>query len=354
MHLEESMEPRVFCSVSNHFRLFLALLVSSAMAAAAGGVAAQDEAPGPEEPPAEEEETPPEAPEQPPEAEKSSDAGPILSPEMGVQCRDGIDNDGNGVADCHEPHCQETKFCEDVVFYVPEPKDKAPGLLMSLGAGFALPNWQRPEDERQSDDKGRQWVVPYGPDFGAIANLAVALLPTHWFGVGLQGMFAGAAVQSKHTWYDESKKFDGFKIFFHTGAFVRFQLPFEWVVPFINLSSGFSFAQYRWITFTRTEGDTDARRSGDNIVDPPTYHATFAAEIGIDFYLIKRFLAIGLKGYAPFAATEKPGTDNTALMITGTITPFWPEEETIHPDFLPPSEDEPAEDEPSEDEPAAE
>ncbi|MCP4677152.1 MAG: hypothetical protein GY854_16885 [Deltaproteobacteria bacterium] len=257
-------------------------------------------------------------------------------PEMGLQCRDEKDNNNNGLVDCGEPSCQDSEFCHDKIFYVPEPSDKPAGLLLSLGVGFAFPNWSPPSGETTQGEVN--YVIPYLPDIGPLGELCAEYIFIKWMGFGVKGMIAATGVQSRNDWSDEDYKFDGLKAYFFAGGFVRFQYPFERLVPFINIAGGYSYVQYRWVTFSRFEETGEMSKTLDRIMEPPSHHATFAFEVGLDVYLIKRYIAAGFKAWLPIAATSDSGMDNTAAMLTLTWTPLWPEEETIRPEFLGDSE----------------
>ncbi|MCP4605921.1 MAG: hypothetical protein GY847_36315 [Proteobacteria bacterium] len=255
--------------------------------------------------------------------------------EMGLQCQDGKDNNSNGLVDCHEPSCQDSKFCAEEIVYIPEPSDKPIGLLMSLGIGFAFPNWAPPEGNTEIT-QGNRYVIPYKPDVGPLADLSLEYMFTTWVGFGVKSMIAGTGVQSRNAWSEEDYKFDGVKVYFNASGFVRFQYPFDRIVPFMNFAMGYSYVQYRWVTFSRFEESDETRRTMDLIMEPPSHHMTIAGEVGVDVYVIKRYLAFGIKTWLPIAATSDSGMDNTAAMLTATYTPFWPEKPAIRPKYLDP------------------
>lgn len=259
-------------------------------------------------------------------------------PEMGLQCRDEKDNNNNGLVDCWEPSCQDTEYCVEKIFYEPEPRDKPVGLLLSLGVGLAFPNWRPPESDLQQDAQGNRYVVPYLPDIGPLADLSLEYLFLPWIGFGIKGMVAGTSVQSLDEWYeDDYYKFDGLKVYFHMGGFFRFQYPFERAVPFLDIAAGYSYIQYRWAPITRFEESGNTSMTLDKIMEPPSHHVTFALEPGLDFYIIKRMIAVGVKAWLPFAATGGSSMDNTGAMLTATYTPFWPEEPAVKPEYLKPA-----------------
>ncbi len=264
-------------------------------------------------------------------------------PEMGLQCQDETDNDKNGLIDCQEPSCQDSEFCRDQIYYVPEPKNKPVGLLLSLGLGFAFPNWSPPSGEVEIEEGEPRYVIPYLPDVGPVADLQAEYLFTPWIGFGVKGMLTGTGVQSRDDWSDEDYKFDGLKVHFFAGGFVRFQYPFERIVPFIKFAGGYSYVQYRWVTFSRFEETGEMSKTLDRIMEPPSHHATFAFEVGMDVFIIKRFIAAGLKAWLPIAATSDSSMDNTAAFISISWTPLWPEERTIRPEYLDPPPQAPSE-----------
>ncbi len=259
-----------------------------------------------------------------------------IDQEMGLQCRDEKDNNNNGLVDCEEPSCQDSEFCHDKIFYIPEPSDKPAGLLLSLGIGFAFPNWSPPSGETTQGEVN--YVIPYLPDIGPLGELTAQYIFIKWIGFGVKGMVAATGVQSRNDWSDEDYKFDGLKAYLFAGGFVRFQFPFDRLVPFVSIAGGYSYVQYRWVTFSRFEETGEMSKTLDRIMEPPSHHATFGLEVGLDIYLIKRFIAAGFKAWLPVAATSDSGMDNTAAMLTLTWTPLWPEEETIRPEFLGDSE----------------
>lgn len=255
--------------------------------------------------------------------------------EMGLQCIDNVDNNGNGLLDCEEPSCQGVEFCLERIYYIPEPMDKPMKAFVQLGLGAAFPNWDPPVSEGQQDSEGNRYVVPYLPDIGPMADLTLAYIFLPWVGVGVKGMFAGTNVQSRDEWYEEDYyKFDGFKILFNISAVVRFQYPFKSIVPFINVLAGYSYVQYRWVTFTRFDEENETMMTLDRIIEPPSRHITFAFELGFDAFIVKRKWAAGSKLLLPFAATAGSGMDNTGLLLTITYTPLWPEKRAIKPKYL--------------------
>ncbi len=255
--------------------------------------------------------------------------------ELGLQCIDVIDNNNNGVTDCDEPSCQGVEFCLEKIYYIPEPKKKPMKILMTIGLGVAFPNWSPPVSEGQEDSAGNRYVVPYLPDVGPMADVSLAYLFFHWFGAGLKGLVAGTNVQSRDRWYEEDYyKFDGVKVLINVSAFARFQYPFKRFVPYVNLVAGYSYVQYRWVTFTRFNEETDSIMTLDRIIEPPSRHLTFAFELGTDYFIIKRTLAVGVKAWLPFAATNGSGMDNTGFLFTATYTPMWAEKKTIRPQYL--------------------
>ncbi|MBW2278748.1 MAG: hypothetical protein JRF63_14750, partial [Deltaproteobacteria bacterium] len=86
---------------------------------------------------------PPPPPPPPPVAYPHVGAGQtiLVGPERGRFCRDGVDNNNDGLIDCFEKSCQKSRRCRKEVYFVPEPEDKPPGLLLSIGLGLAMPNF---------------------------------------------------------------------------------------------------------------------------------------------------------------------------------------------------------------------
>jgi hypothetical protein len=119
------------------------------------------------------------------------------------------------------------------------------------------------------------------------------------------------------------------------GGFFRFQYPFERAVPFLNIAAGYSYIQYRWVPITRfEEGGNTSMTLDSKLMEPPSHHVTFALEPGLDFYIVKRLIAVGIKAWLPFAATGGSSMDNNGAMLTATYTPFWPEEPAVRPEYM--------------------
>ena len=108
-------------------------------------------------------------------------------PETGRLCSDHIDNDKNGLIDCHEPACQTSGYCRKLMYERPEPKSKAPGVLVNAGFGLAMPNYRIPtaKTEWTSESGDVYDNVPFDPDMGVMLDLQLGYLFIPWVGAGV-------------------------------------------------------------------------------------------------------------------------------------------------------------------------
>jgi hypothetical protein len=271
---------------------------------------------------------------------------PGWKPETDRQCSDGLDNNEDGLIDCHEVSCQRYRYCRNLMYETPEPKNKAPGLFFNFGLGAALPNFRTPTAET---DGGGYWTdqydIPFDPDIGGMLDIKVGYLPLKWlgFGIKLMGAVSAAGNRYEHMFsYDSPDlyKYQGFKLSAYVGGFVRFQWPFDRVVPFLDVAfAGYSFTGYVWKIYDPDNSWEDIH--DDNAVGvQETYetdarHYTFALEPGIDFFVVKRKFGIGVKAWLPVVAspTSQSSKDNTGVQISFTITPMWAERPQLKPEY---------------------
>jgi len=264
----------------------------------------------------------------------------LIGPERGRFCRDGVDNNGDGLIDCYEKSCQSSWHCRREIYYVPEPEDKPPGLLLSIGMGLALPNFRQSDIEAET----RYGEVPFSPDVGALVDLEIGYLPVQWLGFGVNFKAAGTYGSNRPDSWDYDKtdryKYEAGKGMAHGGLFVRFQYVFDRFVPYINVGGGFTYTRYSWSVYNGTESWDDIDERDDAYLYYPrdreeisSKHWTFYVEPGFDFYLRKRSIAIGLRAYLPFIATSDAEMDNTGLMFTLSFTPTWREKKQVKPEY---------------------
>jgi len=290
---------------------------------------------------------------------------PIWNPEYGLMCRDGKDNNNDGLIDCHETSCQRYRYCKRLMYEVPEPKNKAPALLVNFGFGVALPNFRTPTATTEQakfttapsyPDGSSSLKVPFDPDVGGMGSFKIGYLPLKWLGVGLNlmGALTSATNHREHleTDDDPSKyKYQGYKRSVHIGGFVRFQWPFGRFVPYLDVAPGYSYAKYKWQIYDPVyswdeidfwDGDEDYydEPSLPHVTETQEYrHFTLALEPGFDVFVSKRRFAIGFKAWLPIIAadgkssTEQSSTDNIGLMVSLTFTPLWRERPQLKPEY---------------------
>jgi hypothetical protein len=277
----------------------------------------------------------------------------LVGPEKGRFCRDGVDNNNDGLIDCYEKSCQQSWRCRKEVYFVPEPEDKPPGLFLSVGLGLALPNFRESSIEAES----RYGTIPFSPDVGGIFDLQIGYLPLPWIGFGANFKVVGAVASNRpDSWdYDSTSryKYEAGKGTAHGGMFARFQYVFDRFVPYVNIGGGFTYSKYIWQVYNGLESWEDINRRDESYLYYPrdreawsTKHWTFYVEPGFDFYLRKRSVAIGMRAFLPFAATGDVETDNTGLMITVSFTPTWREKPQVKPEYANPLGVEEGEEEP--------
>jgi hypothetical protein len=265
--------------------------------------------------------------------------------ERGRMCWDGVDNDRDGLADCFEKSCHATRYCAREIYYRPKDPKKAPGFMVSFGGGIATPNF-RGNDSETSSVYG---VAKFEPDVGLLADLSIGVLPVTWFGVGLELMGGGSYASNRPDWSvddprDDPNKYDAYKGFIHVGGFLRFQLPFDRIVPFVEISGGYSYARERWSVYSRddTWEDIDQQDSellsGDPDEPREVYrHFTLAITPGFDVFVSDRLFAVGLRAWMPVWATSHPDVDNIGVMLNFTLTPLWREKKVLRPEYANPA-----------------
>ncbi len=268
--------------------------------------------------------------------------------ERSWQCKDGIDNDENGLTDCHDPECQPLRHCKRIMYERPETPNRAPGLYVNIGMGLALPNYNLPTVETGSD----YGVVPFDPDMGVMMGVQVGYLFLKFLGVGLnmQRAFTFASNRSEYfiDWdYEEDYKYQGDKYYGTFGGLLRIQWPFRWGVPYLNAHAGYSASRYEWYVYdgrnswetiydwenygdVRLIGQRDERREPN---DGYARHFLFALEPGIEFSVIRRFFSIGIRGWLPVVATKNFSYDNVGIMTSFTFTPMWREKPVLKPEY---------------------
>jgi hypothetical protein len=272
---------------------------------------------------------------------------PVFIPkeERGRMCWDGIDNDRDGLADCFEKSCHATRYCEREIYYQPKDPKKAPGFMVSFGGGIATPNF-RGNDTTTNSVYGK---AKFEPDIGALAHLSLGVLPVTWFGVGLQLMGGGSYASNRPDWSvddprDDPNKYDAYKGFLHVGGFLRFQMPFDRIVPYLEIAGGYSYARERWSVYSDldTWEDIDQQDSTQLHGDPDEprevyRHFTLGITPGFDVFVSDRRFAVGLRAWMPVWATSHPSVDNIGVMLNFTITPLWREKRVLRPEYANPA-----------------
>ncbi len=288
----------------------------------------------------------------------------LSNPEYGSMCRDGKDNNEDGLIDCHETSCQRYRYCKRLMYETPEPRNKAPGLLINFSLGVALPNFRTPTattDEARLTTTSTYSTtsglldVPFDPDVGGMASFKIGYLPLKWLGVGINhmGAITAATNQSEHlhTRDDPDKyKYHGYKISFHIGGFLRFQWPFSRFVPYLDIAMGYSRVKYKWQIYDPDYSWDAIRSSSDDdyydytpdpdVTETQEYrHFTLALEPGFDVFVSRRRFAIGLRAWLPVIAadgessTDQSSTDNIGIMLSLTLTPMWRERPRLKPEY---------------------
>jgi hypothetical protein len=243
-----------------------------------------------------------------------------------------------------------------MMYEVPEPADKAPGLIVNFGFGIALPNFRTPTATAESPHYDE---VPFDPDIGGIIAFKLGYLPLKWLGIGanLMGGISGASNRREFLETSDDPdyyKYIGDKGFGHVGGFLRVQWPFDRVVPYLDIAAGYSFLKYQWQVYDAANDWSDIAGQWDsnddnyddyyfedenNIVgiqDIITFrsrHFTFALEPGIDFFVSKRRFAIGLNAWLPVIASNDSSTDNIGVMFNLTYAPTWREAPQLKPEY---------------------
>jgi hypothetical protein len=294
----------------------------------------------------------------PPEEEKMKLLPPpskpverIFIPETGRRCFDGIDNNDNGEIDCHEASCRNSRRCKAVMYERPEPEGKAPGLFISIGTGVALPNFRTPTIETKwTNDDGDTFDVPFDPDMGFMLDLQVGYLFLKFLGAGISFKSAFTFASNRQLYFDTTDdpsnyKYTAHKYYGNLSAFVRFQWPFRFVTPYLNVHAGYSAVQATWDIY-------DPRNSWNDIDNADFYddffyffgerteirsdrnrHFTFALEPGLDASIIRRLFSAGIRVWIPVISVKDSSMDNIGVLATFTFTPTWREPLQLKPEF---------------------
>jgi hypothetical protein len=295
------------------------------------------------------------APEQPVEVEPAPEVEPIFILESGMQCRDGVDNNQDGLIDCHEPSCQLSSYCRKVMYERPDSKDKKPGLFFNFGFGVALPNFRIPTMETTWTDSsadGEQYTVPFDPDLGVMLDFQIGYLFLKFMGAGvaMKSAFTGASNRSLYFDTDDNDsfyKYTGNKYYGNVSAFLRFQWPFKRVTPYLNLHAGYSVAQATWYVYEpeNTWSEIDDAESNNNdeiylsygeqtqIRSDRERHFTFAVEPGVEISVVPKLFSVGLKAWLPVIANVHSSYDNTGVLLSFGFTPMWRERLQLKPEY---------------------
>jgi hypothetical protein len=254
-------------------------------------------------------------------------------PETRQRCSDNIDNNGNGLTDCEEASCQRSRYCRKTMYEYRIDEKRPPGLFVNFGLGVALPNYRSPRATTDS----MYGEIPFDPDAGGMMDWQLGYFFFKWFGAGINGKIAvtyGSNQFVHEQGGDEDYKYWGYKTWGNVSGFARFQWPFERVVPYVNIHLGYSAARNRWNVYDDEnywddiwehesdhsypiEGERDERYSG------PMRHFTFAFEPGIDIFVAKRMMGVGIKAWLPVVASSESETDNVGLLMSFIFTPTW-------------------------------
>jgi hypothetical protein len=280
------------------------------------------------------------------EEEAPAAAAPVVLPERGWQCRDGIDNDENGKADCHDESCQYSRYCKTVMYERPEPKNKAPGVFITLGFGLAMPNFRMPTAETEIPGQDE---IPFDPDMGLMLDLQAGYLFLKFLGAGLNLKSAFTfATNSDRYFFDnddpDDYKYTGSKYYGNLGAFVRLQWPFPRIVPYLNIHVGYSVSRYKWHIYDAEnywsdiydfEADDSEYIYGDRYERNigRSRHFTFALEPGFDVLAVRRLFGIGIRAWLPVAANEHASRDNIGILLNFTFTPMWREKPRLKAEY---------------------
>ena len=273
-------------------------------------------------------------------------APPRPRTETGRLCSDGLDNDNNGLIDCFEKSCQQYRYCRKQIYYVPEPEDKAPGLFITFGGGIAFPNFRGADSTVWSNRYSTN--IEFEPDIGFLGDLQVGYLPINWIGFGINytGGATGATNENeghRDTTLIMRYKYQAMKTFNHIGGFVRFQYPFGRVVPYLNVAAGYTYVYQQWRVYNGDEDWDDIYANDDDdlhytreTLTSDDKHFTVALEPGIDVFLRKRSIAIGMRAWLPIFATSDAANDNLGVIFNVTFTPMWREKPQMKPEYVDP------------------
>ncbi len=251
---------------------------------------------------------------------------PFFQPERGRQCSDGSDNNGDGLIDCEETYCKRSRFCRIEMYEFRDDHLRPPGLFVNFGFGLALPNYRTP---RATTDSVYGSDIPFDPDLGGMLDLQIGFFPIRWIGVGINFKTAFTYSSNEYVYTegdDDDYKYWGYKTWLNVGGFVRFQWPFERIVPYVNMHLGGSVARNHWNIYDGSDSWSDIwdlESDEDKQFSGPKRHFTFAFEPGFDIFFVKRIAGVGIKAWLPVTANRHPESDNVGLMLSFIFTPTW-------------------------------
>ncbi|MBN2340457.1 MAG: hypothetical protein JXX29_12370 [Deltaproteobacteria bacterium] len=267
--------------------------------------------------------------------------------ERGRMCKDGIDNDEDGLADCHDPKCKPTNYCQREMYEYPSDPYKPMGPFFQFGLGLALPNFNW-KDNRVDSEFGQN--IPFDPDMGGILSFKFGVAPIPWLGFGVNMNAGGTFGTNRADFFsladlDNEYKYDGYKVFGHIGGFVRLQYPVRRFNMYMDIAGGYSFARYKWRVYDGDESWSDISGDwedddweDDTDVDHETkykqgHHFSLVLEPGFDYFFVDRKLAAGLRAWLPVVSSDNKGMDNIGIMFNITFTPTWREPKRLKDEY---------------------
>lgn len=267
--------------------------------------------------------------------------------ERGNLCKDGIDNDNNGLIDCHDATCKTTRYCQQEMYDYPNDPYRAPGVFFQVGMGLALPNanWK---DTRVNSTYGTR--VPFDPDTGGMMNFKMGIAPIPWFGLGMNFNFGGTFASNREEFIsitdsDDKYKYDGYKVFGHVGGFVRLQYPAKRFTAYLDVAGGVSAARYKWRIYDAAESWSDISDDWDENWEDrsdmlphdtkykQTHHFSLVLEPGFDYFVVERKVGIGMHAWLPVYGSSNSGMDNIGILFNATFTPTWREPRVLKDEY---------------------
>lgn len=269
------------------------------------------------------------------QTEPSEDTVKIF--EKGRLCKDGIDNDKNGLTDCHDDPCRTTRYCQKEMYEYPYDAYRAPGIFFQAGIGLAVPNFNW-KDVRVNSQYGNR--VPFDPDTGGMMNFKVGVAPIPWIGFGMNLNFGGTFASNREEFISiadsaSNYKYDGYKVFGHIGGFVRLQYPAKRFTAYLDVAGGSTFSRYKWRIYDgdaswsdiSDDWDEDWEDDSDLLPHDTRYkqghHFSLVLEPGFDFFVVERKVGIGMHAWLPVYASSNQGMDNIGILFNATFTPTW-------------------------------